>query len=271
MPVGPPWPITISGGSSPAAAAAKSRVGRRVVEGVRGAAVRAGVADALRDRQVADLGQLLDRAAPAPSRCAAWPGRCAPVPARWSARRPAARPCRRPRAVRGFPGRAWRWRAARRCRVQARQLADAVLDIGADDFARSSGSRTCCCRRSSAGRRIRPRAGTPGARRRRRRSGTGSTSRCGRTRSTARRPATIRAGRSIRASPPATRRPLPRRAVGGDVGQPQLGALPRHARMVPAQPGELPAVGRQARRRSKNRCRRPARSGCRRRRARTGY
>ena len=48
-------------------------------------------------------------------------------------------------------------------------------------------------------------------------------------------------------SPPATCRGVAGPAVGIELGQPQVAALPRHARMVPAQPGEPAAVGRQAR------------------------
>ena len=70
------------------------------------------------------------------------------------------------------------------------------------------------------------------------RSGTGSTSPSGRTRTRCScRRATTRAGRSIPPVPPAIGR-LPQRAVSSDVADVERRAVPRHVGMIPGQPDQ---------------------------------
>ena len=247
--------MTMSGGRSPAGADAV-RVARRIVEGVRRAAVRRSGTRSLRHRtgrrdRARRREARFRRATAAPSSgqrarprraarlCPATSATCGadrrqPV-VRLQARRDvaSARRCATsttPRCQR--PVAAWTTRPAGRAPAQA-HVAVPRIHCGRPNSVVGGRRRQQRRDRRIERRRARDRA---------------ATSRRGRWRRTASRRATSRADRSTRSAPPATasrRRACPR----GDVGDPQLGAVPRHLRVAPREPAQPAAVRAEARRR----------------------
>ena len=216
---------------------------RRVEKGLCDAPAAAGKADAVRDRQVFFIGHVIDRARQH-RQCAA-----GQIDGRQFQRQRRRTAQQRDKAG-ADPQLAdflVRVDDRRQCSgMQARQLADALLNVGADDVA--------VCAKT-----VHRHAEGPV---RRREFGLHRTQRIDAAIGKAiqippatavgnemqyalRRPLRL-ANRDVAAAGDLARRT--QAAVNAHVGQPQLGALPRHLRMIPAQPCQLRTVRRQARR-----------------------
>ena len=223
-------------------------VGRCVMEGVGGAPVRAAVADAARDRQVGHLGQVRARLHQDTALARV---RIDQRQFQRHRRRTGQHGHRLGRDAQfaDFLVRRLDRRERAAARRQARQAADAVLDIGADDFvvrpetvhrAAEAPVRAAELRLARAQRmhhavleavQIPPAAAVGHE-----------------VQQAAGRPLGL-ADRLVQAA--GDQAAVDQAAVLRDVGHPQFRALPGHARMVPAQPGQLAPVRGQARRRIK--------------------